>query len=94
MRFGIHAAPQDCTLDELKRLWRFADDRGFHWCSVWDHLYSISDLANPASPAFEGVATVAALAASTTRVRVGCVVSASATAIPASSVKPRSRSIT
>lgn len=74
MRFGIHAGPQDCTLDELKRLWRIADDCGFHWCSVWDHLYSISDLTNPASPAFEGVATMAALAASTTRVRVGCLV--------------------
>jgi len=74
MRFGIHAGPQDCSLDDLKRLWRIADESGFHWCSVWDHLYSISDLANPASPAFEGVATMAALAASTTRVRVGCLV--------------------
>ena len=51
MRFGIHAGPQDCTLDELQRLWRFADEHGFHWCSVWDHLYSISDLADPAHPA-------------------------------------------
>lgn len=74
MRFGIHAGPQDCSIDDLRRLWRFADDRGFHWCSVWDHLYSISDLANPASPAFEGIATMAALAGTTTRVRVGCLV--------------------
>ncbi len=73
MRFGVHAGPQDCTLDDLKRLWRVADDH-FHWCSVWDHLYSISDLTNPASPAFEGIATMAALAAATTRVRVGCLV--------------------
>lgn len=74
MRFGIHAGPQDCTLDELQRLWRFADDRGFHWCSVWDHLYSISDLTNPASPAFEATTAMAALAATTSRVRVGCLV--------------------
>ncbi len=74
MRFGIHAGPQDCTLDDLRRLWRLADDNGFHWCSVWDHLYSISDLTNPASPAYEGIATMAALAAATTRVRVGCLV--------------------
>lgn len=74
MRFGIHAGPQDCTLDELRRLWRFADERGFHWCSVWDHLYSISDLSNPASPSFEGLTAMAALAATTTRVRVGCLV--------------------
>jgi alkanesulfonate monooxygenase SsuD/methylene tetrahydromethanopterin reductase-like flavin-dependent oxidoreductase (luciferase family) len=70
----IHAGPQDCSIDDLRRLWRIADERGFHWCSVWDHLYSVSDLANPAKPAFEGVATMAALATQTTRVRVGCLV--------------------
>lgn len=74
MRFGIHAGPQDCTLDELRRLWRIADTRGFHWCSVWDHLYSVSDLQDPSKPAFEGVSTMAALAASTENVRVGCLV--------------------
>src|SRR2546422_6206312 len=74
MRFGIHAGPQDCTIDELRRLWRIADERGFHWCSVWDHLFSVSDLSNPAKPAFEGVATMAALASETRRVRVGCLV--------------------
>jgi alkanesulfonate monooxygenase SsuD/methylene tetrahydromethanopterin reductase-like flavin-dependent oxidoreductase (luciferase family) len=74
MRFGIHAGPQDCSIDDLRRLWRIADERGFHWCSVWDHLYSVSDLANPAKPAFEGIATMAALATQTTRVRVGCLV--------------------
>jgi F420-dependent oxidoreductase-like protein len=74
MRFGIHAGPQDCSIDDLRRLWRFADEHGFHWCSVWDHLYSISNLTDPASPSFEGVATMAALAGATTRVRVGCLV--------------------
>jgi alkanesulfonate monooxygenase SsuD/methylene tetrahydromethanopterin reductase-like flavin-dependent oxidoreductase (luciferase family) len=74
MRFGIHAGPQDCAVDDLRRLWRVADECGFHWCSVWDPLWSISDLADPAKPAFEGVATMAALAATTTRVRVGCLV--------------------
>lgn len=74
MRFGIHAGPQDCTIDDLRRLWRIADEQGFHWCSVWDHLYSVSDLANPAKPAFEGIATMAGLAASTRAVRVGSLV--------------------
>jgi alkanesulfonate monooxygenase SsuD/methylene tetrahydromethanopterin reductase-like flavin-dependent oxidoreductase (luciferase family) len=74
MLFGIHAGPQDCTIDELRRLWHIADTRGFHWCSVWDHLYSVSDLRNPSKPAYEGIATMAALAASTRRVRVGCLV--------------------
>jgi len=74
MRFGIHAGPQDCTFEDLRRLWRVADEQGFHWCSVWDHLCSVSDLGDPAKPAFEGIATMAALAASTTRVQVGCLV--------------------
>jgi alkanesulfonate monooxygenase SsuD/methylene tetrahydromethanopterin reductase-like flavin-dependent oxidoreductase (luciferase family) len=74
MRFGIHAGPQDCTIDELRRLWRVADEQGFHWCSVWDHLYSVSDLTNPAKPSFEGIATMAGLAASTRNVRVGSLV--------------------
>jgi alkanesulfonate monooxygenase SsuD/methylene tetrahydromethanopterin reductase-like flavin-dependent oxidoreductase (luciferase family) len=74
LRFGIHAGPQDCSLDDLRRLWRIADARGFHWCSVWDHLFSVSDLQNPAKPAFEGIATMAALASETQRVRVGCLV--------------------
>ena len=33
MRFGIHAGPQDTTIDELRRLWRFADESGYEWCS-------------------------------------------------------------
>ncbi len=74
MRFGIHAGPQDCSIADLRRLWRIADERGFHWCSVWDHLYSVSDLSDPAKPAFEAVATMAALASETRRVRVGCLV--------------------
>jgi alkanesulfonate monooxygenase SsuD/methylene tetrahydromethanopterin reductase-like flavin-dependent oxidoreductase (luciferase family) len=61
-------------LEELRRLWRIADTRGFHWCSVWDHLYSVSDLSDPTKPAFEGIATMAALAASTQNVRVGALV--------------------
>src|SRR5262245_62348763 len=74
MRFGIHAGPQDCSIEELRRLWRIADEKGFHWCSVWDHLFSVSDLSDPAKPSFEGVASMAALAAETRRVRVGCLV--------------------
>jgi alkanesulfonate monooxygenase SsuD/methylene tetrahydromethanopterin reductase-like flavin-dependent oxidoreductase (luciferase family) len=74
MRFGIHAGPQDCTIEELRRLWRVADEAGFDWCSVWDHLYSVSDLNDPAKPSFEGIATMAALASETRRVRVGSLV--------------------
>jgi alkanesulfonate monooxygenase SsuD/methylene tetrahydromethanopterin reductase-like flavin-dependent oxidoreductase (luciferase family) len=87
VRFGIHAGPQDCSIDELRRLWRFAEERGFHWCSVWDHLFSVSDLSNPAKPAFEGIAAMAALGSDASS-------SVSATGPRACSRRPRSRSIT
>jgi alkanesulfonate monooxygenase SsuD/methylene tetrahydromethanopterin reductase-like flavin-dependent oxidoreductase (luciferase family) len=57
---------------ELRRLWRTSEDLGFDWISVWDHFY-----ANPgdvADPCFEAVACQAALAATTSRVRVGSLV--------------------
>ena len=73
IEIGMHAGPQDLTMEELKRLWQLADDSGFHWVSVWDHFY-----ANPFSdrnnPCFEGVAAMSALAALTRNVRVGCLV--------------------
>src|SRR5215470_2453563 len=75
MRFGIHAGPQDCTIADLRRLWRIADETpAFDWCSVWDHLFSVSDPTNPQKPALEAVATMAALASETRRVQIGCLV--------------------
>ncbi|MCC6846900.1 MAG: hypothetical protein IT294_00255 [Deltaproteobacteria bacterium] len=41
---------------------------------MWNRLYSISDLDDPARPAYEDVATLVALAVTTTGVRVGCLV--------------------
>mgnify|MGYP000048469230 CR=1 FL=1 len=74
MRFGVHAGPQDCSIEEMRRLWTLVEAAGFHWCSVWDHLYSVSDLNDPNKPCLEGVAAMTALAAATSRVRVGCLV--------------------
>ena len=71
LRFGVHTGPQDVSIGDLRRAWRRADEAGFHWCSVWDHFYSLS---NPAGPCLEGVATMAALACETKRIRVGCLV--------------------
>lgn len=74
MRFGVHAGPQDCSLDDLRRLWAIVDRAGFHWYSVWDHLYSVSDLTDSSKPCFEGIATMTAAAAATRNVRIGCLV--------------------
>ena len=73
LKLGIHTGPQDLSMEELLRVWRRADEAGFHWASVWDHFY-----ANPLNlredPCFEGVASMAALAGATTNMRVGCLV--------------------
>lgn len=73
LEFGIHTGPQDLTMAELERLWKRADESGFDWISVWDHFYA-NPLESRGNPCFEGVATMAALAAMTSRVRVGCLV--------------------
>ena len=73
MKLGIHAGPQDLTMDELKRLWKTGDNNGFHWVSVWDHFYA-NPLTTRENPCFEGVAAMSGLATYTQNVRVGCLV--------------------
>lgn len=73
LKIGIHTGPQDISMAELLALWRRADEAGFHWISVWDHFYA-NPLRSRENPCFEGVASMATLAATTQRVRVGCLV--------------------
>src|SRR5271169_5959251 len=37
--FGVHTGPQNCSLEDLRAVWRLADRSGFHWISIWDHFY-------------------------------------------------------
>ncbi len=71
LKLGIHAGQQNCSFHDLRRLWRLAEDAGFYWVSIWDHFYE-----NPSpdgkGDCFEAVATLAALASDTSRVRVAC----------------------
>ena len=70
MKFGIHSGPQNCTWEELRRLWRIADSSGFHWVSIWDHFYDDPSMDGSGS-CFEAVSTLAVLALETAKVRVG-----------------------
>jgi alkanesulfonate monooxygenase SsuD/methylene tetrahydromethanopterin reductase-like flavin-dependent oxidoreductase (luciferase family) len=56
---------------ELQRAWRFGEAAGFDWISVFDHFYGAS-AAGKGLPTYECLTTLAALATTTTRVRVGC----------------------
>ena len=60
-------------MTELRSLWRWLDGVGVDWISVWDHLYEAPGEGGT-QPHFEAVATLAALAADTTRARLGCLV--------------------
>ena len=68
---GLHTGPQEIAMEELKRLWKRADETGFHWISVWDHFYA-NPFRDRSEPCFEAVASMAALAALTKNVQVGC----------------------
>jgi F420-dependent oxidoreductase-like protein len=72
MRFGVHTGLQNTSIGELRSLWRRIEDHGFDWISIWDHFYAADATGNP--HCLEAVASHAALAASTSRVRCGSLV--------------------
>lgn len=73
MTLGVHAGQQNVSLEELRRLWRFADRSGFDWVSGWDHFQE-TPAKDQNGSCFESVSTMALLAADTTHVSVGCLV--------------------
>ncbi|HMJ37058.1 MAG TPA: LLM class F420-dependent oxidoreductase [Baekduia sp.] len=72
LRFGIHAGPQNTTFDDYLALWRFAEDAGLDWASVFDHFLPIE--SGPTGPCFEGLTMLGAMAAHTERLRCGIIV--------------------
>lgn len=69
--FGLHVGQQNIDIAELRRLWRFADDNGFGWFSIWDHFYCAT---SDEDPHYEAVALLGALASETRNLRFGCMV--------------------
>jgi F420-dependent oxidoreductase-like protein len=70
--FGVHTGLQNTTMDELRDLWRRIEAAGFGWISIWDHFYAADMTGKPVC--HEAVAAHAALACTTSRVRVGSLV--------------------
>jgi F420-dependent oxidoreductase-like protein len=70
--FGVHAGLQNTSMTDLRSLWQRIERLGFGWISVWDHFYSATLGDDP--ECLEAVATHAALACDTTRVRCGSLV--------------------
>ena len=71
LRFGLKLS-QDATIDQLRDLWRLADEGGFDSCWVMDHFATLG--ARDDGPIFETWTLLAAMAQLTTRLRIGCAV--------------------
>jgi F420-dependent oxidoreductase-like protein len=71
MRFALKTRPEHQTWEELLDIWVAADDyRLFESIWNWDHFYPLTgDLTGPN---FEGWTMLAAMAARTHRIRIGC----------------------
>src|SRR5258708_39800014 len=73
IRFGIFPGAVGMTWDQLREVWKFADEVGFSTAWIPDHFYAgYGDLEGPC---FEAWSVVAAMAAETKRIRFGPMVS-------------------
>src|SRR3546814_20515782 len=70
---GVHVGQQAMSMADLRSLWRRLDDAGVDWISVWDHLYEAPPAGGTVDH-FEPLSTLGALAADTSRARLGCLV--------------------
>src|SRR5215469_13775013 len=70
MKFGIHIGHMGGPLDEMRKLWKFADANGFDWFSVSDHFQE-SPPRGGDMDCYEAIATLTAAAMDTTKVRLG-----------------------
>ena len=66
MKFGIHIGHMGGPLDEMRKLWKFADTHGFDWFSVSDHFQE-SPPRGGDMDCYEAIATLTAAAMDTTQ---------------------------
>ena len=71
LRFGLKLS-QDATIEQLRGVWRLADEAGFDSCWVMDHFATLG--GHDDGPIFEAWTMLAAMAQLTRRTRIGCAV--------------------
>ncbi|HZU13677.1 MAG TPA: LLM class flavin-dependent oxidoreductase [Chloroflexota bacterium] len=72
MKFGLDIAQQQLTWEEIVRRTRFAEDNGYNGVWGFDHFHVF--FGDPKGPAYEAYSILAALAAVTSRIRLGILV--------------------
>jgi F420-dependent oxidoreductase-like protein len=80
MRYGLKLS-QNATIDQLRAVWRVADEAGFDHCWCMDHLATLG--ARDDGPIFDAWALLAGMAVATTRIRIGCMVTSNTYRHPA-----------
>ena len=70
---GWKASQQHFAIDDYRDLWREVEDHGFDSCWVFDHLRPMG--GDRTGDIFESWTVLAAMAATTTRIRLGALVS-------------------
>ncbi|MBF6600637.1 MAG: TIGR03560 family F420-dependent LLM class oxidoreductase [Dehalococcoidia bacterium] len=75
MRFGLQTSLNNVEWREIEDMWTFLDrDTRFHSAWTFDHFLPPGAGQDPNANCFEGWSALAALAARTSRIRVGCLV--------------------
>jgi probable F420-dependent oxidoreductase len=72
MRVGVQIQPQHADFDAMRRAWQEAEEIGVDTIFTWDHFFPLT--GETYGKHFEGISTLAALAASTSRAEVGALV--------------------
>jgi F420-dependent oxidoreductase-like protein len=89
MKFGIHnpswlfGTDPAGIFDALRTKAQWAENHGFTWFSVMDHLIQIANVGAPDEPFMEGWTVLSALAAVTSRIRLATLASSVAFRNPA-----------